>query len=648
MRQLTGPTAIFWNIWLAGAAALHFYFAGWGYPEPLKLATLHLTLFLPPIFILFPFVRTSISEDIADENAPPPNMLDWALALISIVPPLYAYLHPERVYERAVFISPLTDLEVILACVMVLLVLEGVRRALSMALTILAGLTLVYMFTADMLPGIWNYRDMPLTQVAETMYMMVGSGMFGLLTGISATIVATFLIFGAFLQQSGLGNLFMNFGNLVAGRLSGGPAKVSVITSALFGSTSGSSVANVVVTGSITIPMMKRLGFRGSLAAGIEAAASVGGLIMPPVMGAAAFVMAELIQVPYWTIVSSAALGGILYFVGILISVHFEAKRLGIRPMPEDEMPKWSDLLPDIHLIIPLILLVTMMAMRFSAFHAAFYSTICIVVVSWLRPHTRMYPITIFKSLVNAGATIAIIAVAVTCAGIIMAALTNTGLILAFGGIVTSLAGDSVMLLVIILAGLCLLLGMGVPTTPAYIITAAIGTPILAASTDASLLQIHLFVFYFAVLADATPPVAAASYAAAVIANAHPIASGMQAFRMAIGGFIAGFSFLFAPGLTLQAPLLEIILTFTGLCASIALFAMGTIGYVNGRLNIPMRIILTLGGLFCALAHEVLPMETRAFIAFGLVALAYAWDKFFGEPAHTELQQKRSKVDAAG
>ncbi|QHQ35423.1 TRAP transporter permease [Algicella marina] len=640
MRHLTGITAIIGNLWLAGAALLHFYYAGWGYPEPLKLATLHLTLFLPAIFILFPAHRTTLSEDIEDENAPPPSILDWVLAAVSIVPPLYAYLNPERVYDRAVFISPLTDLEVVLACVMVVLVLEGVRRALSIALSILAGLTILYMFIAHLLPGMWNYRNMPLSHIAETMYMMNGSGLFGLLTGISATIVATFLIFGAFLQQSGIGKLFMTFGNLLAGRLSGGPAKVAVITSALFGSTSGSSVANVVVTGSVTIPMMKKLGFKGSLAAGTEASASVGGLIMPPVMGAAAFVMAELIQVPYWDIVTAAFLGGVLYFFGILVSVHYLSKRLGIEPLPKSEMPHWKDLLPDIHLAIPLVILVTMMAMRFSAYHAAFYSTIAIVIVSWLRPHTRMYPSTIFRALVHSGATIAIIAVAVTCAGIIMASLTNTGLILAFGGIVTELAGDSVMLLVLILAALCLLLGMGVPTTPAYIITSAIGTPILAGATDASLLQIHLFVFYFAVLADATPPVAAASYAAAAIAKANPLASGGQAFRMAIGGFIAGFSFLFAPGLTLEAPLLEIILTFTGLCASVTLFSIGSIGYVVRRLNLPLRLFFTAAGLFCALGHEILPMETRAIIAFVLLAFAYLWEGFSSRALKRNVNQE--------
>ncbi len=627
MRNLTGLTAIIINIWLAIAALLHFYWAGWGYPEPLLLATLHMTLFLPVVFVLFPAKQTMYSEDIEAENNLRPSILDWILAALAIGPPLYAYLHPERVYERAVFLDPLTTLEIVLACLMVLLVLEAVRRALSMALTILAALTILYMFISDLLPGIWYYRDMPVSQIAETMYMMNGSGMFGLLTGISATIVATFLIFGAFLQQSGLGKLFMNFGNLVAGRFSGGPAKVSVVTSALFGSTSGSSVANVVVTGSVTIPMMKKLGFKPAIAAGIEASASVGGLIMPPVMGAAAFVMAELIQVPYFDIISAAFLGALLYFFGILISVHLESKRLGIQPMDEKDMPKWRDLLPDIHLVIPLAVLVTMMAMRFSAFYAAFYATITIVLVSWLRPHTRMTPNKIFKALVNAGATIAIIAVAVTCAGIIMAAMTNTGLILAFGGIIKTIAGTSVTGIVVTLACLCLLLGMGVPTTPAYIITSAIGTPILAAATDASLLQIHLFVFYFAVLADATPPVAAASFAAAAIAKASPMASGAHAFRMAIGGFVAGFSFVFAPAMTLQAPLLDIFITFTGLCAAVTLFAMGSIGYISRPMALPLRLVFGLGGLFCALGHQLMSMEMRTLLAIVLIGLALVVDR---------------------
>jgi len=466
--------------------------------------------------------------------------------------------------------------------------------------------------------------------------MMNGSGLFGMLTGISATIVATFLVFGAFLQKSGLGRIFMTFGNLVAGRFSGGPAKVSVITSALFGSTSGSSVANVVVTGSVTIPMMKKMGFEGSKAGGIEAASSVGGLIMPPVMGAAAFVMAELIQVPYLNIVKAATIGAILYFFGILVTVHFEAKRLGIKPVPKKDMPKWRDLLPDIHLVLPLIVLVTMMVMRFSAYHAAFFAAIGIVIVSWLRSHTRLNPIAIFKTFAEAGATISLIAVAVSCAGIIMAAMTHTGLLLALSGIITWIAGNSATALVVLLAISCLLLGMGVPTTPAYIITSAVGTPILAATTDASLLQIHMFVFYFAVLADATPPVAAASYAAAAIANANPIKTGAHAFRMAIGGFMAGFSFVFAPGLTLQASLPVILITVVVLGGSITLFAMGTVGYISHRIPFILRVIVTFTGLFCALGHQICSIESRAIIAVVLLMVAFSWNYFQGTKVKKE------------
>ena len=253
------------------------------------MASLHLLLAVPPIFLLYPAAPSSVQAR--------PSVLDWALAAAAILPSLYIYLDPSRVYDRSPFIDEITTLELVLGTVMVVLVLEAVRRALSIVLSLLAALVIAYMFVCEMLPSVWYYRDLPYSQVVDILYLMNGSGLYGQLTGISATIVAAFLVFGAFLQGSGMGRLFQNLGTFLAGRYTGGPAKVVVVESGLFGMTSGSSVANVVVTGSVTIPEMKRMGFPPAMAGGIEAAASVGGLIMPPIMGAAAFVMAEMISV---------------------------------------------------------------------------------------------------------------------------------------------------------------------------------------------------------------------------------------------------------------------------------------------------------------------------------------------------------------
>jgi TRAP transporter 4TM/12TM fusion protein len=629
MRKLEGPVSAGVALWLAATAALHFYFLGFGFPEPLKLASLHLMLAVPPVFLLYPAGATSPTTR--------PSSFDWLLALGAFLPSLYIYLDPSRVYDRSPFIDPLSLVEVVLGTVLVILVLEAVRRALSIVLSLLAAVVILYLFVCEMLPGVWYYRNLPYEQVIDILYMMDGSGLYGQLTGISATIVAAFLIFGAFLQGSGMGNLFMNLGTFLAGRYTGGPAKVVVIESGLFGMTSGSSVANVVVTGSITIPEMKRMGFPPAMAGGIEAAASVGGLIMPPIMGAAAFVMAEMISVPYVDIMAAAAIGAVLYYLGIFVAVHFQAKRLGISSLPANEIATFRTILLDLHFCLPLAVLITLMALRYSPYYSAFWATIAVVVTAWMRQHSRMWPRKIFDALVDAGQTICVIAVAVTAAGIITAALTNTGLLLAFTGIIKSLAGGSLLLLVVLVAMTCLFLGMGVPTTPAYIITAAIGAPLIAEHGVAPLLSIHLFILYFAVMADATPPVAAASYAAAAIAKASPIATGFHAFRLAVGGFVVGIAFIYEPAITLDGSLFEIVTATMAIAAGIILITIAYVGYTDGPLPWWLRLALMGVGIGCALLHSV-PEVYRALLgwgAFGGLIAAGRW--YFGNSASHKI-----------
>jgi len=611
MREIKGYIGTGIAIWLAVTAVIHFYFTGFGYPEPLKLASLHLMLAVPPVFLLYPARVASPQSR--------PSLFDWLLAILAFLPSLYIYLDPDRVYNRSPFIDQLSTLEIVLGTLMVVLVLEAVRRALSVVLSLLAGLVILYMFICDMLPSLWYYRDLPYSQVVDILYLMNGSGLYGQLTGISATIVAAFLVFGAFLQGSGMGRLFMNLGTFLAGRYTGGPAKVVVVESGLFGMTSGSSVANVVVTGAVTIPEMKRMGFPAAMAGGIEAAASVGGLIMPPIMGAAAFVMAEMISVPYVNIISAAAIGAVLYYLGVFVAVHFQAKRLGIASLPKHEIATLRQVLGDIHFFIPLVVLITLMTMRYSPYFSAFWATIAVFVTAWLRKQSRMGWRAVFNSLVDAGQTICVIAVAVTAAGIITAGLTNTGLLLAFTGIIKGVAGDSLILLVLLVAASCLFLGMGVPTTPAYIITAAVGAPLIAEHGVASLLSIHLFILYFAVLADATPPVAAASYAAAAIAKANPISTGFQAFRMAVGGFIVGIAFIYEPAITLDGTLSEIISATLAIASGIVLITIGYIGYTDGKLSFWLRVALVGAGVGCALLHDI-PQWYRAIFGFALIA----------------------------
>lgn len=609
MRRIEGLAGALLGLWSVGAVLLHLYFAGRGYPEPLELAAIHLALFVPPVFFLFP----------AGSHSPKrrPSLLDCIVAVCAFVPNVYIYLNQEQIYERTSFIDPLTPVQYVLGTMMVLAVVEATRRSISYTL---AGLVLVvigYMAICHLLPGAWYYRELSYAHITEINFLSVGSGLYGSLTVMSATIVASFLIFGSLMQASGMSRLFGNFGALTGGRFTGGPAKVAVISSALFGTMSGSSVANVVVTGSMSIPLMKRLGFRPVFAAGVEAAASVGGPLMPPVMGAAAFIMSEMIAVPYSAIIVAAAMGAILYYVNILTAVHYESKKLGIGAIPKHELPSLRELGHDAHLILPLVLLVTMMMMRFSPYLAAFWATIATVVVAALRQHTRMGPRAVFVALRDGGYLISMIAVAVTSAGIITAALTSTGLLLAFTGMIKAAAGGSLLLLALLIAGTCLFLGVGIPTTPAYIITAAIGAPLIA-EHGVPLIAIHLFIFYFAVLADASPPVAPVADAAATIAGAPPMTTGFYACRFALGGFVTGLAYIYEPGLILTGSLFDIAATAAALGTGLVLISAGLVGYTWGPLPAWLRLCFVTAGCFCSLFYTV-PVWQRGVIGLALV-----------------------------
>ncbi|MCC7427758.1 MAG: TRAP transporter fused permease subunit [Alphaproteobacteria bacterium] len=620
MRALSGGLKTALSAWAAAAAALHLYYAGHGFPEPLQQRAMHLLLFVPLVFLLYPARAASPQHR--------PSGPDWLCAVAAVLPNAYIWFNTDIIYDRVEFVTPVTDLEFALGIAATALVIEAIRRAVTPILAAIVVLSLLYMVVCEYLPGLWHYRDVPPRQIIETMYLINGSGLYGTLTGISASIVAVFLVFGTFVQGSGMGRLFNNFGLVVAGRLSGGPAKVAVISSCLFGTISGSSVANVVTTGAITIPMMKRLGFRPAFAGAVEATSSVGGAIMPPIMGAAAFVMAEIISVPYSEIIIAAALPAVLYYASILMAVHFEAQRLGLKGMAAEDVPHPRVLLADAHLVLPIVVLVVLMMQRWSTYYAAYVSALAMIVVSWLRAGTRMSPRAVFHSLAEAGTSIAILAVAVAGAGMISAAFTVTGTFVAFSAIIQTTAGDSLLLLGLLLMVFCLILGMGVPTTPAYIITAAIGGPLLARHGIPPIAA-HLFIFYFAVLADATPPVAVASYAAAAIAKASPMLTGIFAARLAVGGFVCGIGFLYEPALILAAPLAEILFVVMAMALGLFLVNAALAGHVGVPLPFWMRAPALPLGLFCALAHGW-PEWQRAAAAIVALGTGVAWMRLHG------------------
>jgi TRAP transporter 4TM/12TM fusion protein len=641
MRELAGP----WrgliltyaalvgaaHLWLGGAGLIEQVVVSWlgagrwardllYVPEPLQLRGFHLATLMPLAFLLYKARPHS--------PATRPSAFDWVFAVLSTLPSLYILFDYETINSRMEFVDPLTNVQFALGLLAILLLLEALRRSVAPVLAGIVAVSILYMYSGQYLPGVLNTRPFGLWSIIETIYFVpIIGGIYGPLTGIVAGTIAMFILFGAFVQGSGTGRLFSNFGAAVAGGYSGGPAKVSVITSGLFGTMSGSTVSNVVTTGSITIPMMKRLGYAAPVAAGVEAAASTGGALMPPVMGAAAFVMSEITQIPYGEIIVAAAIGAVLYYVAILASVHFEAKRSNLAAMPAEDIPPWRVVLADAHLLIPIGVLVVLLVQRWSGNFAAFAAICCIVVASSLKRSTRMNGAALFETLSSAGSTMAVLAVAVAGAGVITSALTVTGLVVAFGGIIKGLAGGNLAVLCVLLMLTALILGMGVPTTPAYIITAALGAPIL---TDMGVPPIaaHLFMFYFAVLADATPPVAVATYAAAAIAQCNPMTAGVQAMRFALAGFVVGYAFIYDRGIMLIGSWPDVIEQTAVLGVSLVLIGAALGGWFRFALAAWARGLALAAGLAGAFGH-MLPDEARLVLVLASCAVLWFGGRLF-------------------
>ncbi len=602
-------------LWAATATAFHLYTAYIGYLEPRTQRSIHLALMLPLIFLLYPTFKNREDKDATL------SWVDWGLASLALLPMVYSCWQANRINFRLEDVDPVLPAELVMGSIATVLVLEAVRRAVSPMMAGLIAAGIGYLFLTEWMPGFWQYRDMPYSEIIETMYLTNGQGIFGAITGISATMVAIFIAFGAFVSASGTGRLFNNLGLRVAGKYAGGPAKVSVIISALFGTMSGSSSSNVFTTGSFTIPLMKKLGYRPSFAGGVETAASVGGQSAPPIMGAGAFVMAEITNTPYTDIIIAAVLGSLCYFTMIFVSVHLEAKKAGILGMDEDSISSWKEILRDIHLFIPIIVLLTLLLMRFSPHFAAFYSILTTLVVTSFRSHTRLTFRKLYETFVTAGKNTAPIAVACVGAGMFVAALTKTGVVVSLGTLVAGFAGGELWLAGVLLMFLTLLLGMGVPTTPAYVITAAIGAPALISDFGVPVLGAHMFVFYFATLADATPPVSVASYAAASIAKADPLKTGAQAARIAIAGYIVGYSYLFVPELRMEGAFLDIVINCLVIVGGLTIFASGVTGYLSTKLPLVLRLLMIVSGLATALLHQYSVWSRAGLIVIILMAV---------------------------
>lgn len=577
--------------------------------DPWSLRLIHLSLAMAIAFLIFPVVKKRKI-----------GIIDFLLAALAIVVNGYVLVFMDDIIDR--FALPST-LDLVMGVICIILLLEMTRRVVGLPMVIIAIAFLLYAYFGNYMPGILAHKGYSVSRIIDHLYLYM-EGIYGVPLGVSAAFVILFIIFGSFLRETKTGDFFVGVANSLAGRARGGPAKIAILASALFGTVSGSSVANVSATGSYTIPLMKKTGYKPHFAGAVEAVASSGGQIMPPIMGAGAFLMAELTGMPYVIIILAALLPAILYFATLQISVHLEAVKTGLTGLSKEEVPSLRRVFIDGgHLIVPLLVLIYLLAvMRMSPMYAAFWSIVASVVVSSLRKETRMTPKSFFKALEMGAKGALLVVAACATAGIIVGVVTLTGLGLRFTGIILEFGAGSMILTLILTMIACYILGMGVPTTAAYIIAAVLAAPALI-SLGVPLLAAHLFVFYNALLADITPPVAVASFAGAGIAGADPMRTAFTSVRIGWMKFFIPFYFVYIPALLIVGykPLV-ILSTFTIVFLSILCFSFVLQNWLFRPLARWERIILIAAG--AGLVYGLLVTEPITFISIEIVAFALA------------------------
>lgn len=472
---------------------------------------------------------------------------DWTLALLSVLCFVYLFIELDGLLFRT-GAAPL-PMDVVVGTVGTLLVLDLTRRSAGLALPIIAVVFLLYCVVGPWMPGVLYHKGFDLSMLFAFVYSM--EGVFGPTTAVSSTYIILFITFAAFLQVSRVGNYFIDFSFALAGRRRGGPAKVAVLSSALMGTINGTSAGNVAATGTFTIPLMKKVGYPPRSAAAIEAAASTGGQLMPPVMGAGAFIMAEITGIKYSQIMLSAALPSLLYFLAVYFMVDNESRRLNMRGLTAEELPRMGEVLRRAYMFAPLVILIGGLIGGYSVIRAGTLGLISALIVSWLHAETRMGPRRILDALhLGAKGSIQLMAVC-ACAGIIVGVIGLTGVGLRFSSLILSIAGDSQFLALVFAMIISVLLGMGMPTTAAYAVAASVVAPGLI-KLDISPLVAHMFVFYYAVISAITPPVALAAYAGAAIAGSEPMRTSVTAFVYGMAAFLVPFMFFYSPALLLQ------------------------------------------------------------------------------------------------
>ncbi|PSL47013.1 TRAP transporter 4TM/12TM fusion protein [Salsuginibacillus halophilus] len=621
-RFLSGWIKYAFTIIAVIGALYHLYILNFNPIEPWVFRTMHLAFGAILGFLLFKGVKSGSNKV---------TIMDWLLIAATIWVTYYIVSNVSELLFRF-GVSP-QPMDTITAAIGVFIVLELTRRTSGWTLPILAGVFILYVFAGPWMPGIFNHGGYSFERFVT--YIFGVDGIFGVTLDVSSKYILLFIIFGAFLQMSGVGRYFIDFSFSLAGGMRGGPAKVSVLSSGLMGMMNGTSAGNAVATGSLTIPLMKRVGYQGRFAAATEATASAGGQVMIPIMGAGAFIMAEVTQIAYAEIIVAATIPALLYFLSVFFMVDFQAQKSGMRGLSRKELPSLKGVFKQAYLFVPVILLIYLLLSGFSVIYSGSVAIVACMVISWFTKEHKMGPKRVIEALeTGMRNTIQLLAVC-ACAGIIVGVLALTGVAQRFSSLILGIADTNMLLALIFAMGISILLGMGMPTTAAYAVAASVVAPGLI-SIGVETLFAHMFVFYFAVMSAITPPVALAAYAAAGVAGEDAFKTGVQAFKLGIAAFIVPYMFIYSPELMLFGSTGSIVLAVVTAAIGIYFLSSAVQGWFAGKLSSALVRVLLIAAAISMITADWM---------FDVIALAIAAAAFMIQKVKKPTTLDKDKVE---
>ncbi len=611
-RDLSGFEALLCKVIAISMTLFQVYTAYFGIFTAFRQRGLHILFVLIICFMIKNFSKKHSVNRIP--------WYDWIIILMALFSYGYITMFADVITSRYPLVTKLSGIQMAVGIIGIFTLVEASRRVIGGAFTGIIVVALLYGLYGNYLSGLFRHRGFTIMYLVDSLFF-TWDGIFGIPTAASATYIFIFILFAHILNKIGAGQFFLDLAIGCMGHKTGGPAKVSVLASALMGTITGSATANVVGTGSITIPFMKNLGYRSHFAAAVEAVASTGGQIMPPVMGAAAFVMAEYTGISYLNIAFAAAIPAALYFLGVGFQIHFEAIRLGLLGLPKEDLPDLRPLiLGGFHYFIPLFTVFYILIRGYSPLYAGLWAIVVAVVVASFKKISRISFKRFLEVFESAAKGVVDVAIACAAAGIVIGILSVTGLSLRFSSLIIALSGNNVLLALFFTMIVAIVLGMGLPVVAAYIIQAALLAPALV-SLGIPVLAAHLFCFYFAILSHITPPVCVAAFAAAGIAQAPPLKVALTAIKLGIAAYIVPFMFVFCPALLFMDSPLMIFFSFITACVGMYSLAIASSGFYVKKVNIIERVLLVLASLL--LVHADLLMDFAGLALFFSVILIH-------------------------